>query len=317
MTITEVYQAKNSTLAAKITENLGLLPRCDDLQRAAQGQAIRGHRHVVEPQTEQGRRLERRWLQTLGRPQVHRQVGEACRRRQSSRSRAASPSCCKTAGSRADWAHPGPHLDRNGPRTGPLSCYPPHRTPTACAFASPLLVAGLALPGLAAAQQSALGRWKTIDDATRKPKSVVEVYQARDGRLAGKVVEILTSGRPQPGLRQVHWQQPRQADQGLVILWGLSADGAASGPGGRVMDPENGRTTRRGSNCSTGGRKLGMSGCISFLPAAGLAARIVASCHAIRHARCGGLFVSRIVGLFARSATHRQATCGRRFVAMR
>ena len=54
-----------------------------------------------------------------------------------------------------------------------------------------LLVAGIALPGLATAQQSALGRWKTIDDATGQPKSVVEVYQARDGRLAGKVVEIL------------------------------------------------------------------------------------------------------------------------------
>ena len=54
-----------------------------------------------------------------------------------------------------------------------------------------LLAAGLCLPGLASAQQSAVGRWKTIDDATGKPKSVVEVYQARDGKLAGKVVEIL------------------------------------------------------------------------------------------------------------------------------
>ena len=38
---------------------------------------------------------------------------------------------------------------------------------------------------------SAVGRWKTIDDATGKAKSVVEVYVAKDGRLAGKVVEIL------------------------------------------------------------------------------------------------------------------------------
>ena len=40
---------------------------------------------------------------------------------------------------------------------------------------------------------SAVGRWKTIDDATGKAKSVVEVYVAKDGRLAGKLLAPTSS----------------------------------------------------------------------------------------------------------------------------
>ena len=54
------------------------------------------------------------------------------------------------------------------------------------AFASVLLL--LAAATEAQSPSSAVGRWKTIDDATGKAKSVVEIYQAKDGRLAGKVV---------------------------------------------------------------------------------------------------------------------------------
>ncbi len=129
-----------------------------------------------------------------------------------------------------------------------------------------LLVAGLALPGLAAAQQSALGRWKTIDDATGKPKSVVEVYQARDGRLAGKVVEILDlKDGPDPACDKCTGNNRGKPIKGLVILWGLSADGAGKWSGGRVMDPENGKDYKARLELLDGGRKLGMSGCIAFL----------------------------------------------------
>ena len=105
-----------------------------------------------------------------------------------------------------------------------------------------LLVAGLALPGLAAAQQSALGRWKTIDDATGKPKSVVEVYQARDGSLAGRVAEILdTKDGPNPACDKCKGALHGKPIKGMVILWGLKPDAAGKWSGGRVLDPENGK----------------------------------------------------------------------------
>lgn len=53
------------------------------------------------------------------------------------------------------------------------------------------LIALLALPMLAQAQNSPVGRWKTIDDDAGKVKSVVEIQQSRDGSYAERVVEIL------------------------------------------------------------------------------------------------------------------------------
>lgn len=47
----------------------------------------------------------------------------------------------------------------------------------------------------AAAPSSPVGQWTTIDDKTQKPKSVVEIYEAKDGSLAGRVTEILQSDR--------------------------------------------------------------------------------------------------------------------------
>ena len=53
------------------------------------------------------------------------------------------------------------------------------------------LAIGLAtVPMLASAQQSPVGKWKTLDDETGKAMTVVEVYQAKNGTLAAKIVEI-------------------------------------------------------------------------------------------------------------------------------
>jgi len=55
----------------------------------------------------------------------------------------------------------------------------------------------LALPMLAAAfiasaqNASPVGRWKTYDEETGKPRLIVEVYEAKGGTLAAKVVDTL------------------------------------------------------------------------------------------------------------------------------
>jgi uncharacterized protein (DUF2147 family) len=128
------------------------------------------------------------------------------------------------------------------------------------------MLALLALPVLPAhAQQAATGRWTTIDDATGKPKSVVEVYQARDGSFAGHVVEILdTKHGPNPHCVKCSGSNQDKPIKGMVILWGLKPDGEGHWSGGRVLDPENGKTYRSKLELLEGGRKLGMSGCIAF-----------------------------------------------------
>ncbi len=35
------------------------------------------------------------------------------------------------------------------------------------------------------------GKWKTIDDETGKPKSIVEIFKKSDGKYYGKIVQLL------------------------------------------------------------------------------------------------------------------------------
>ena len=119
------------------------------------------------------------------------------------------------------------------------------------------------LPALA--QRQPTGRWTTIDDATGKTKSVVEVYQARDGSFAGRVVEILdTKEGPDPLCVKCKDANKDKPIKGMVILWGLRRDGDGHWSGGRVLDPENGKTYKSKLELLDGGKKLGMSGCIAF-----------------------------------------------------
>lgn len=40
------------------------------------------------------------------------------------------------------------------------------------------------------AQNTAVGKWKTIDDNTGKPKSIVEIYKKSDEKYYGKVIKL-------------------------------------------------------------------------------------------------------------------------------
>lgn len=128
------------------------------------------------------------------------------------------------------------------------------------------LIALLAFPMLAQAQDSPVGRWKTIDDATGKVKSVVEIQQSRDGSFAGRVVAILdTKDGPNPACDKCKGKLKDKPIKGMTILWGLKADGKDKWSGGHVLDPENGKTYKSKLELLDGGRKLGMSGCIAFI----------------------------------------------------
>ena len=129
-----------------------------------------------------------------------------------------------------------------------------------------ILIALLCLPLASQAQDSPVGRWKTIDDATGKTKSIVEIHQARDGSYAGSVAEILdTKDGPNPGCDKCKGTLHGKPIKGMTILWGLRPDGAGKWAGGRVLDPENGKDYKAKLELLDGGNKLGMSGCIAFI----------------------------------------------------
>lgn len=121
------------------------------------------------------------------------------------------------------------------------------------------------LPVAAFAQNTPVGRWKTIDDETGKVKSIVEITQASNGTLSGKVVEVLQSDRgPNPTCDKCTGANKDKPVEGMTILWGLKADGD-QWSGGTVLDPAKGKTYKSKLKMIDGGKKLGMSGCITFI----------------------------------------------------
>ncbi len=128
-----------------------------------------------------------------------------------------------------------------------------------------LLLLLMLMPAVAAhAQQSPIGRWKTFDAGT--PKGIVEIYQARDGSIAGKVVQVLDLKEgPNPLCVACRGADRNKPIVGMVTLRGLKPDGKGGWHGGRVLDPENGKTYKAKLELLDTGRKLGMSGCIGFL----------------------------------------------------
>lgn len=127
----------------------------------------------------------------------------------------------------------------------------------------------LALPLAAAAfvaqaADTPVGRWQTIDDETGKPKSIVQIEQAANGTLSGKVVEILQSDKgPNPLCDKCSGALKNKPIKGMTILWGLKPDGQ-QWSGGSVLDPAKGKTYKAKVTVIDGGKKLEMRGYVGI-----------------------------------------------------
>jgi len=87
--------------------------------------------------------------------------------------------------------------------------------------------------------QDVIGKWKTIDDDTGQAKSVVEIYK-QDGKIFGKVVEILDPAKEKATCDKCPDEAKGKPIKGLVILKNLKKDGDEYS-GGTIMDPNNGK----------------------------------------------------------------------------
>lgn len=96
-----------------------------------------------------------------------------------------------------------------------------------------VLLLGMMSLSLSAMAEGVIGFWKTIDDETNEPKSIVQVYE-NDGKVYGRVVELLQN----PGAKAKLPGAP--AIKGLDIIWDLKKDGDKY-KGGEVLDPQKGK----------------------------------------------------------------------------
>lgn len=110
------------------------------------------------------------------------------------------------------------------------------------AMRSVLLTFLLTLAATSLYAQTPVGRWKTIDDKTGKAKSIIEVAQ-RNGQLFGTVRELLNPSEPNPLCDECGGERHNQPILGMEILWDMRKDGDVWS-GGRILDPENGKTYR-------------------------------------------------------------------------
>lgn len=86
--------------------------------------------------------------------------------------------------------------------------------------------------------QSVVGKWKTIDDETGKPKSVVEITE-KDGVLTGTVIEILTE-KKDAKCDKCEGARKGKPIEGLTIISGMKKDGKEYS-GGKILDPTKGK----------------------------------------------------------------------------
>ncbi|MGA9421259.1 MAG: DUF2147 domain-containing protein [Rhodanobacteraceae bacterium] len=125
-----------------------------------------------------------------------------------------------------------------------------------------IALSGLGLGSVVAAQTPA-GTWTTIDDATGKPKSIVEISE-QNGELTGKVVEVLQSDQgPHPICKECEGERKNQPVEGMTILWGLKRDGD-QWDGGHILDPHNGKIYKCKVHVTDNGEKLDVRGFIGF-----------------------------------------------------
>lgn len=127
-----------------------------------------------------------------------------------------------------------------------------------------LVALPLMLASLSASAQSPVGRWKTIDDSTGQVKSIVEITQAANGTLSGRVAQVLQSDRgPNPTCDKCSGDRRNKPITGMTILWDLRPDGN-EWAGGTILDPANGKTYRSKAKLLDANR-LGVSGCVAFI----------------------------------------------------
>ena len=124
--------------------------------------------------------------------------------------------------------------------------------------AAALSIAAFAIHASGPEPLTPVGRWKTIDDKTQKPKSIVRIYE-ENGRLVGKVEASLNPERAGRVCDKCKDERKDQPIVGMVIMRGLEKHGDEY-TGGDILDPDNGVVYRCKIRLIDKGAKLSVRG---------------------------------------------------------
>ncbi|MBL0718784.1 DUF2147 domain-containing protein [Piscinibacter sp. Jin2] len=123
----------------------------------------------------------------------------------------------------------------------------------------------LAFSGLAAAQSTPVGLWKSIDDKTGKERSLVRLAET-GGLLVGRIEKRLDpTAKPDAVCGKCSDDRKDKPMDGLEIIRGVQAAGDGKvWTGGQILDPEEGKTYQVKLTPVEGGSKLEVRGFIGF-----------------------------------------------------
>lgn len=84
------------------------------------------------------------------------------------------------------------------------------------------------------------GTWKTIDDNTGKPKSIVKIY-LKNNKAYGDVIQLLNNNEDNPLCDECPGKLKNKPIIGLTIINGLNNDDGYWKADNGILDPENGK----------------------------------------------------------------------------
>jgi len=125
---------------------------------------------------------------------------------------------------------------------------------------------GLALAlacGLAAAQATPAGLWKTVDDSTKKEKSLVRIVES-GGVYTGRVEKVIDPDSPKDAVcKDCTDDRKDKPVVGMTIIRNMKASGDKDVfEGGDILDPNNGKVYSAKLTLVDGGKKLDVRGYI-------------------------------------------------------
>jgi uncharacterized protein (DUF2147 family) len=120
--------------------------------------------------------------------------------------------------------------------------------------------------GLAIAQTTPVGVWKTIDDSSKIEKSLVRITETA-GVLTGKIEKLLDPAtKPDAVCDQCNDERKDKPMLGLTILTGVKQSSSSSDlwDGGHILDPKDGKIYKVRLSPIEGGKKLEVRGYIGM-----------------------------------------------------
>lgn len=126
-----------------------------------------------------------------------------------------------------------------------------------------LAMVASALPALAA-DDTPVGLWRNIDDATGKPKALIRISE-NNGVLEGKIEKLFRPADQDqhPVCVKCEGALKDQPLIGLQLLNGLKKSGDEYS-GGTIVDPESGKVYKSKLTLTDGGKKLSVRGYVGM-----------------------------------------------------